>query len=388
MPEDPRGRFSGGRFSLPPRTRPVRPELVIVLVILAVGSIGILANNIRLERRLAEEAARLQGLTELIERAEQRSLTQADFAAVRAELEDVLSATNARVRTLEDAAGARGRVISDAGRSVVFIQGSYGFVDPESGRPLRHFAGQGRVPMRMPDGMTVVTVSGDGPIVQVFYTGTAFMINGSGYMITNRHVAYPWEFEEHAQYTLEAGFEPDPRRLIGFLPGREEPIDIEVVAASESTDLAVIRFSEEVEYPAALELVDLTPEPGDEVIVLGYPTGVDALLARSDPKFAEGLLSRGPVTFWDLGRALAVGGYVEPLATQGIVGQVTETSIVYDAETTRGGSGGPVVNLDGTVVAINMAVVHEFGGSNLGVPIREALRLLSEAGVEAIAIER
>ncbi|NIT68822.1 MAG: hypothetical protein GWN51_17705, partial [Gemmatimonadetes bacterium] len=65
---------------------------------------------------------------------------------------------------------------------------------------------------------------------------------------------------------------------------------------------------------------------------------------------------------------LARGGYVAPLATVGIIGQTTEVAIVYDAETTHGGSGGPVLDLDGEVIAVNAAILPEFGGSNLGVP--------------------
>lgn len=67
---------------------------------------------------------------------------------------------------------------------------------------------------------------------------------------------------------------------------------------------------------------------------------------------------------------------IGPLATVGVVGQVTSGSVVYDAETTHGGSGGPVLSLDGQVLAVNMAILPEFGGSNLGVPASEALRLL------------
>ena len=68
-----------------------------------------------------------------------------------------------------------------------------------------------------------------------------------------------------------------------------------------------------------------------------------------------------------------------PLASRGIVGQVTSASVVYDAETTSGGSGGPVLTLEGRVVAINTAILPEFGGSNLGVPAADALILLDRA---------
>ena len=52
---------------------------------------------------------------------------------------------------------------------------------------------------------------------------------------------------------------------------------------------------------------------------------------------------------------------------------------VYDTDTTYGGSGGPVLGLDGNVVAVNAAILPEFGGSNLGVPASEARRLIEAA---------
>ena len=69
---------------------------------------------------------------------------------------------------------------------------------------------------------------------------------------------------------------------------------------------------------------------------------------------------------------------VRPLATQGIVGQVSLTRVVFDAETTGGGSGGPVLSLDGEVVAVTVAVLADFGGSNLGIPIEQVRALLSQ----------
>ena len=54
--------------------------------------------------------------------------------------------------------------------------------------------------------------------------------------------------------------------------------------------------------------------------------------------------------------------------------------MVYDAETAQGGSGGPVLGLDGRVVAINAAILPEFSGSNLGVPVERAAPLLADSG--------
>ncbi len=385
MNDKPEEKGSGlVRFRL--RRRRIRPEVLTIVVILSIGSVALYVSDKRLERLLEREQARVEGLAELVEEADQGSFSQADFEAARAELEGVISDTAERVRSLEESAGARARVIDEAASSVLFIQGAYGFVDPDTGRPLRYFYGGSDRPIRLPDGRTQVTTGGDGPLVQIFYTGTAFVVTEDGLLITNRHVAFPWEFEQNAQFTLRAGFAADRRALVGFLPGFEHPVVLEPVAASDDADVAVLRITEPAqptapgeapfELPPPLPLSANVPDLGDEVVVMGYPAGVEALLARADPMFAEGLLSRGPVTFWEVGEALAVGGYIHPLNTQGIVGQVTEARIVYDAETTSGGSGGPVVALDGTVVAVNTAVMSQFSGSNLGVPSRQVRALL------------
>ena len=56
--------------------------------------------------------------------------------------------------------------------------------------------------------------------------------------------------------------------------------------------------------------------------------------------------------------------------------------MVYDAETTHGGSGGPVLDINGEAVAINTAIIPEYGGSNSGLPVIYARSLLIEAGYE------
>lgn len=83
--------------------------------------------------------------------------------------------------------------------------------------------------------------------------------------------------------------------------------------------------------------------------------------------------------FWGVARELARAELIRPLATRGIVGQVTGEAIAYDAETTSGGSGGPVLSMSGEVVAVNMAIIPGFGGSNLGVPARHAREFIDRS---------
>ena len=74
------------------------------------------------------------------------------------------------------------------------------------------------------------------------------------------------------------------------------------------------------------------------------------MLAQTGPDFIKKLQQDGVTDFWEIAKRLAAAGRIVPLASRGIVGRVSHEAIVYDAETTRGGSGGPVLeavkNLD------------------------------------------
>ncbi|MGW8268220.1 MAG: S1 family peptidase, partial [Longimicrobiales bacterium] len=149
-----------------------------------------------------------------------------------------------------------------------------------------------------------------------------------------------------------------------------------LVATSADADVSVLRVSGLPDGIAALTFAASSPSPGDEVLVVGYPLGVRALVARTDPAFLETLAQTADTTFWAVARRLAEEGYMAPLVSRGIVGQVTSSAVVYDAETTSGGSGGPVLSLDGRVVAVNAAILPDFGGSNMGVPAEHGVALM------------
>jgi S1-C subfamily serine protease len=85
-------------------------------------------------------------------------------------------------------------------------------------------------------------------------------------------------------------------------------------------------------------------------------------------------MSTGRVT-----EAMAERGLVRPSTTQGHIADVTETDVVFDAPTTQGGSGGPLLNRNGVVIGVSYAVLSHFGGNSFAVPIRHALPLLARA---------
>ena len=357
-------------------TRTFRVGGLTILILLGSGTVLLARRSAQLEQRLAEELTRVEGLAELLERTRTQVLTSEDLGDLFAQLQSSVSTAWDRLDALEERSGAEARVIRTASRSTVFVQGSYGFVQPESSRPLRLVLGPGGRPIRNAAGEPAISVEGEGPPLEVFLTGTAFVVSPDGLVLTNRHVASPWEFDTTARALLARGFDGRMTRFIGYLPGVAGRFELELVSVSDEADLALLCcvISGEADY---LPLADGPPEPGEAVLVIGFPLGIRALMARTSPEFVEGLRESGITDFWEVAERLSRAGYVTPLASRGIVGQVTTQNVVYDAETTSGGSGGPVLSLDGQVVAINSAILPEFGGSNLGVPAARARELLS-----------
>jgi S1-C subfamily serine protease len=248
---------------------------------------------------------------------------------------------------------------------------------------LRHVVGPNGVPLMSPRGSPLLTLEGDGPVAELQVIGTGFFLGDKGALVTNRHVALPWEDDAAALAMLGATLEPVVTKFIAYMPGQAEPVAVTVLIASEAADLAILRTADEATAPVAgLRLAEGPPAAGDEVVVMGYPTGLRSLLAQSGTAFIEELQKAKDTDFWSIAARLAARGLIVPLASRGIVGHATEEAVVYDAETTHGGSGGPVLDMSGAVVAVNSAILPEFGGSNLGVPAAKMRALLEEAGLQ------
>ncbi len=364
-----------------PTVRVLAAGMVTLLLVLVVG---LAAYAVRLEHRLDEETRRLA----TIEAAVRDASVPADEGNVRELVSDLQTGLTQRIEALESRSEAGSRVVGGASGSIMLLQGAYGFRDPESDRVVRLVLGVDGRPQRAPWGGPMVSPDGEGPLLQKFFTGSAFLVvTGlpedarlhTELLITNRHVVRPWEFDSAAEAFLQRDYRPN-LNLIGFLPGIEEAFELEEVGVSESADLAVLHARRMAGSAVPLPLGEFSPRPGAEVIVMGYPTGFSALLARTNASFVDSLVQTEEPDFWEVARRLSAAGLVRPLATQGIVGQVTAASVVYDAETTAGGSGGPVLDLDGRVVAVTVGVMKEFGGSNLGVPVEEVRKLLTSLG--------
>jgi S1-C subfamily serine protease len=364
--------FGGVAHEFLARTTLLFRAAVFVLIVGLAAVIASLAEQGRhFEERLGQGAEEVRGLSRSIEMAEGRTASRDELAALRLEVADGISTTNERVSAVESRFTAVADVVSTASQSVIFLQGAYRYAEVSTGRVLR----QSRLPS---GGGSRLSFDGDGAPIELQFTGTGFIATDSGLIVTNRHVAEPWRDTDLTALASAMGAEPAFHRFVGFLPDRDRAFDVLTVAVSEGADVAILHCGGLDEVVKPLPIAETGAILGEEVVVLGYPTGVRAMLARSGAEFIAELRSAGVSDFWEIGERLARAGQVKPLATRGIIGQIAASAVVYDAETTHGGSGGPVLNLAGEVIAINTAILKEFDGSNLGVPVAQLKALLEE----------
>jgi S1-C subfamily serine protease len=288
----------------------------------------------------------------------------------------LLRDAHARVAAIES--GSVAPLVTKVGGSIALIQGQFQLVDPRTLQPLRYTVLKGEV-QKTPDGKPYLTRTGNGPVYLTRFSGTAFVVDDAGTLLTNRHIARPWERGWTAQVIAELGVRPMMVELRGFLPAEVTPFEVEVVGVSTEHDLAMLRGGGAALLAKPLRMADALPSPGDAAVVLGYPTGLSALMARADSALVNRLRSQPGMDDLQAANALAQAGLIRPLVSRGIVAQVSSAAVVYDAQTTTGGSGGPVVNLRGEVLAITRAVMEGFNGSNLGVPVAAARDMLQLA---------
>jgi S1-C subfamily serine protease len=333
-------------------------------------------------RRFDEERQRLRADAEehkARERDLNRRLADAQAGEVQAVRSD-LQATRERILNLESERAAAERIIRDYGPGVCLIQGTMVFAD-ESGRLYRYVLDEAGRPRRGEDGEPRLDPMGRGEIHKVEYVGTGFLVEAKGLVLTNRHVAEPWWKDSAAEALTKAGATPRLLTFRAFFPREAEPFALAVERVSPSVDLALVRVQlRGRRIPAPALPLDRSGEGGAvagyPVVVLGYPAGLEALVAKAEADTVNEIVNATGLSPARIAEGLAAKGLIRPSATQGHIGDVTGSDIVFDAQTTHGGSGGPVLNRTGQVVAVEYAVLAGFGGNSFGVPVRYALDLL------------
>ena len=181
----------------------------------------------------------------------------------------------------------------------------------------------------------VITQSFFGPIPQEG-TGSGFVLDKQGYIVTNNHVV-------EGASTIEVTFSDDT-----VVPAR-------VVGTDPNVDLAVIK----VEVPAE-KLIPVTLgnseglKPGQLAIAIGNPFGLERTVTT-------GVIS-------------AINRSLEAENGRPIWG-----IIQTDAAVNPGNSGGPLLNSQGQVIGVNTAIIGPGGGSvgvGFAVPVNTVKRVV------------
>ncbi len=168
-------------------------------------------------------------------------------------------------------------------------------------------------------------------------TGSGFIWDGDGHVVTNAHVI---QGASAATVTLADG-QALPARLVGF---------------DRSHDLAVLRIEGE-DLPASLTLAPPEPpEVGSRVLAIGNPFGLD----------------------WTL-----TTGVVSALDREipGEEGRTVRGLIQTDAAINPGNSGGPLLDSAGRIIGVNTAIYSPSGGSagiGFAVPAATVARVVPE----------
>jgi len=358
-----------------------RISVIVAIVALFVTVFYQNRANVLLQEQAESSALQLESFARTLTRTNLEALRLSDLNTLRQDLDYSLADAAERLDILEKRSAASTRIIAKSTRSVVFLQGAYGFRDIESDRMLRYKVNEDGQPLFSYRGEPLLTLEGDGEFAERQFTGTAFVVSPDGALLTNRHVAKPWEDDTSLEIMAAQGMEPELIKFVGHLPYIDTSFPVRLLRASDESDLAILLCSDVVNNLPYLGLSDKPLKPGDEVIVMGYPTGLRSMLAQSGDTFLAELQENENLDFWAVAERLSKSEFIRPLASRGIVGQLTTATVVYDADTTHGGSGGPVLDINGDVVAINTAIIPEYGGSNFGVPVEHARRLLAEAGL-------
>ena len=146
--------------------------------------------------------------------------------------------------------------------------------------------------------------------------GSGFIIDPTGYIVTNNHVIAD---SDQISVTLNDGTNL-PAKLIG---------------RDEKTDLALLKVTTKRPLPAAKFGDSDTARIGDWVIAIGNPFGLGSTVTA-------GIVSAR-------NRDIEAGPYDDFIQT--------------DAPINRGNSGGPLFDMDGSVVGVNSAIYSPSGGS-------------------------
>lgn len=217
------------------------------------------------------------------------------------------------------------------------------FQGPDQGRPYRGRPGQ-RVPDQRgfrrqdPNRGRIV------PQRKARAVGSGFVIDASGYVVTNNHVI---RRATKVEVIFDGG-----KRYVAKIIGRDP-----------KTDLALLKISGDKPFPTVEWGDSNKSRIGDWIMAVGNPYGLSSTVTA-------GIISAR-------GRSLRSASLVDFLQ--------------IDASINKGNSGGPTFNMDGKVIGVNTAIYSPTGGSvglGFAIPSNTARQVIAQLRANGGKISR
>ena len=169
--------------------------------------------------------------------------------------------------------------------------------------------------------------------------GSGIVVDARGYILTCYHLV-----KDH------------PRTYVTVLSSARKTYRAERVGVDVANDLALLKISPDSPMPVATLANSDMVRTTETVLAIGSPFGFEHTVTG-------GIIS-------DSKRSIAIGG------------QVYRDLFQTDACVNRGSAGGALVNTDGAVIGVNMAIASpsgHFAGISFAIPINKARALLLKA---------
>ena len=225
--------------------------------------------------------------------------------------------------------GVGGWAAANATRGQTTVSSSAPAPAPNPGATLRPDGSIAKIAATaLPSVVTIKTKSAQGS-----GTGSGFVIDRDGHVVTNNHVVS--SVADGGDLTVELG---DGTMLTATIVGRDVSYDLAVLKV-DRTDLVPLEWGRSNDVVV-----------GDAVIAVGAPLGLEASVT-------SGIVSalNRPVA---AGRSTAEASYINAIQT--------------DAAINPGNSGGPLLDMSGRVIGVNSAIARDPGSAgevsgNIGV---------------------
>ena len=173
-------------------------------------------------------------------------------------------------------------------------------------------------------------------------TGSGFIIDPQGYLLTNHHVI---DGADKIKVRLQ-------------VEDKEKDYEAELIGSDKKTDIALLKIKRDDNDTTPFPYIRMgnsdSLEIGEWVIAIGNPFGLSHTVT-------VGIVSAK-------GRDIGAGPYDEFIQT--------------DASINPGNSGGPLLNMKGEVIGINTAIISGNTGGNVGIgfaiPINMAVKIMHD----------